>query len=114
MPSQNFDNSLEYIDVPKHGASMTELAVFASTYNGYERFCSDTHQYEKFFSEVERRYFDQGSISDDLGLDFLRAWLFLVYRRDHMGGSSREQDELWRLLVMVIRLKSGGRVLVLT
>ena len=106
----------ELILVPSAEATFSELIVFASTYNGYTRFCSDPNEYESLFSLVERRYFDSKEIPDSLGADFLRAWLFLLYRRDYFTNSAADPDEfaLWALLVQRIAEKSGGSVPVLT
>ena len=105
----------EIVVVPSAEATFGELILFASTYNGYTRFCSNPNEYESLFSVVERRYFDSKEISDSLGVDYLRAWLFLLYRRDYFSNSSEDPDEfaLWGLLVERIAEKSGGSVPVL-
>lgn len=102
----------DYLGVPSPHASMSELISFASTYNGYTRFCSDPNEYEALVAGVEGRYFDGEGISESLGIDYLRAWLFLLYRRDYFTNSSENPDEfaLWGLLVERIAEKSGGFV----
>lgn len=101
--------------VPGPASSKSDLIVFAATYNGYTRICSNPNEYESLFSLVERRYFDSKEISDSLGVDYLRAWLFLLYRRDYFTNSSDNPDEdaLWGLLVERIAMKSGGNVPIL-
>lgn len=102
----------ELVVVPASNATFSELIRFAGTYNGYARFCSNPNEYESLFSMVERRYFDTKNISDSLGVDYLRAWLFLLYRRDYFTNSAEDPDEcaLWGLLVERIAEKSGGSV----
>lgn len=103
------------ITVPNKAASLKELIEFAVTYNGYERICSNPSEYEALFAYVERLYFDQGLISEALQVDYLRAWLFMLYRRDYFTGSASNPDELqlWRMLISLIADKSGGTVPVL-
>jgi hypothetical protein len=84
----------EFVKVPSPDASLDALIRFAGTYNGYARFCSNPNEYESLFSIVERRYFDSKEISDSLGVDYLRAWLFLLYRRDYFTTSAEDPDEL--------------------
>ena len=105
----------ELVVVPSAEAAFSELIVFAGTYNGYTRICSNPNEYESLFSVVERRYFDSKEISDSLGVDYLRAWLFLLYRRDYFTNSSENPDEfaLWGRLVERIAEKSGGFVPIL-
>lgn len=102
----------ELVAVPSTDASFTELIAFAATYDGYTRFCSNPNEYESLFSLVEKQYFDRKEISASLGVDYLRAWLFLLYRRDYFTNSSDDPDEfaLWGLLVERIAEKSGGTV----
>ena len=102
----------ERVVVPASDATFSELIAFASTYNGYTRFCSNPNEYESLFSGVERRYFDSKEVSGSLGVDYLRAWLFLLYRRDYVTNSAEDADEfaLWGLLVERIAEKSGGSV----
>jgi hypothetical protein len=106
----------ELVVVPSPDAAFIEFAKFASTYNGYTRFCSNANEYESLFSLVEKRYFENKEISDSLGVDYLRAWLFLLYRRDYFTNSSDNPDEfaLWGLLMERIAEKSGGTVPLLT
>lgn len=104
-----------FVVVPSRDAPFIEFAKFAGTYNGYSRFCSNPNEYESLFAAAEKRYFDSNEISDSLGVDYLRAWLFLLYRRDYFTNSSDNPDEfaLWGLLVERIADKSGGTVPVL-
>ncbi len=100
------------INVPGAAADLQELIEFAGTYNGYQRFCSNPGELEALFADVERLYFDEGLISDALQVDYLRAWLFMLFRRDYFTGSAGNPDELelWRMLIGLIADKSGGTV----
>jgi hypothetical protein len=95
--------------VPAPDTPIFELIKFAASYNAYERFCSEPNRLEEFFASTAREYRETGEISDALGVDFLRAWLFLLFRQDYWsspGGYGRD-DELWRLIVARIAEKTN-------
>lgn len=100
--------------VPPFDAPLQEILEFAATYNGYERFIDEPRILQEFFESSDREYRNTGRINPYLGLDFLRAWLFLLYRVDHVGGGSdgdfSEPYNLWRSIVERINDLSGGQV----
>jgi hypothetical protein len=94
--------------VPAPDAPIIELIRFAASYNAYERFCSEPNRLEEFFASTAREYRETGEISDALGVDFLRAWLFLLFRQDYWSSPDEygRDDELWRLIVARIAEKT--------
>ena len=89
------------LKVPSPDAPIIDLIRFAASYNAYERFCSDPNQLEEFFSPTQRKYRETGQVSEALGVDFLRAWLFLLFRQDYWSSPDEygRADDLLRLIV---------------
>lgn len=100
--------------MPSSDSILQDLIDFAATYNGYERFIAEPIILQDLFENYSREYRSTSRINSDLGLDFLRAWLFLLYREDrHSGGSDDDFSEpynLWRSIVARINILSGGQV----
>jgi len=94
--------------VPAPDAPIVDLIRFAASYNAYERFCSDPNQLEEFFGPILRKYRENGQVCDALGVDFLRAWLFLLFRQDYWSSPDDygRDDALWRLIVARIAGKT--------
>ena len=97
------------VKVPTPDAPIVDLIRFASSYNAHERFCSDPNRLEDFFASTKREYCETGEVSDALGVDFLRAWLFLLFRQDYWSSPDEygRDDDLWRLIVARIAEKTN-------
>lgn len=72
--------------VPTDGASFVEVLEFAATFNAYERWASEPHELDRLLEPIRREWSATQRIPLWVGVDALRALLFLEYRMDYMEG----------------------------
>lgn len=101
----------KYVNVPGSEASNAALHKFAHTYNVFNRMFSDLDGLQLIFAPHVEQFARTNQIRQDLGVDFLRAFLFVIARADQfVNGFFDEHEELARVLVEAIRLRAGFRV----
>ena len=103
---------LQRVYVPGPKASSGAVHQFAHTYNGYKRIRGNENELSAVYQPHNLQFDLTGRIDKDLGIDFLRGWLFYLARQDRIvEGSWDASEPLWRAICKAIREKAGSTVL---
>ena len=75
------------VTVPKLDADQREITRYATTYNAYERWFGNLGMVSEMLEPLEQDFRQTGRVSEHVGVDALRAWLFVLIRSDRFNGS---------------------------
>lgn len=98
------------LPVPREQAPLSDVIQFAQSYNAYRRVAAEPGRLEQLLEPAMRLWLSDGGRVDVLGLDTLRALLFLEHRADYFAGGTPDGERRMRALVRAIRAASNGAV----
>jgi len=74
------------VTVPSPDADQREITRYAMTYNAYERWFGNLGMVSEMLEPLEQEFRQTGRVSEHVGVDALRAWLFVLIRSDRFSG----------------------------
>ena len=77
---------MERLTPPQVDANATEIRRYAMTFNAYERWFADLGTLSAMLEPLRDEFKERGQIPEGIGLDALRAWLFLLIRAEKFTG----------------------------
>lgn len=77
---------MERLTPPQVDADATEIRRYAMTYNAYERWFADLGTIGSMLEPIHDEFMEKGEIPEGVGVDALRAWLFLLIRAEKFTG----------------------------
>ena len=77
-------------EVPSPDAPWNQIAEYAMTYDAYERWISDLGSLSDLLRPIHDEFEKTGGVPPNLGVDLLRAWLFVLVRQSRFVGFVNE------------------------
>ena len=74
------------VTVPSPDADEREITHYAVTYNAYERWFGNLGIVSAMLEPLEQEFRQTGRVSEHVGVDALRAWLFVLIRSRRFSG----------------------------